>query len=278
MTNKAAAKAAFTRSGFLSENEEFRLARLAKAGDRRAMNRLIEAYDPFLRGMAVRHRSQIELEDRIQIARTAFGHVVQNLFNPDRGLRITALAKFYVRRDLDDAGMKAASRVNLGNSKQRRSAHQNVLRVCEIMDIDPTNTLTDEQAQAVADEIGIKPHDVRAALQTGDAAFVFLDKPSPFDNCDQHDLLRDEMDAAKLLEIRDENEKRLSALEDALAELDQMDAEIIRTSVLAEKPQSVSGIVKRHGSKLTAADARQRATDSFTAAVRRIATQRGLMA
>lgn len=276
MTNKAAAKAAFTRSGFLSEDEEFRLARLARSGDRRAMERLVRAYEPFARGMAHQHKSQMEFEDRLQIAMAALWQAATR-FDPAHGRRLSAYAKFRIKRDLDDAGMKAASRVNLGNSKQRRSAHQNVLRVCAMLGIDPTNTLTDPQAQSVADEIGIKPHDVRAALQTGDAAFVFLDKPSPSDGCDQHDLLCDEIDTAELFEVREENEKRLAALDDALAELDEMDAEIIRTSVLAEKPQSVSGIIKRHGSKLTAADARQRAADSLEAAVGRIATQRGLM-
>lgn len=277
MTNKAAAKAAFTRSGFLTEQEEFRLARLARTGDRRAMERLVKAYEPFARGMAHQHKSQLEFEDRFQIAMAALWQAATR-FDPAHGRRLSAYAKFRIKRDLDDAGMKAASRVNLGNSKQRRSAHQNVLRVCATLGIDPTNTLTDVQAQAVADEIGVKPHDVRAALQTGDAAFVFLDKTPLFSNGDQHDLVADVTDAAELFEIREENEKRLAALEDALSELDDMDAEIVRGSILADKPQAVSAIVKRYGSKLTAADARQRAADSLEAAVRRIATRRGLMA
>ena len=265
MTNRAAAKAAFTRSGFLTEAEEFRLARLARTGDRMAMDRLVSAYEPFARGMAHQHKSQLEYEDRFQIAMAALWQAATR-FDPAHGRRLSAYAKFRIKRDLDDAGMKAASRVNLGNSKQRRSAHQNALRVCGMLGIDPTNTLTDCQAQAVADEIGVKVHDVRAALETGEAAF-----------CVGSDDLVDEADAAELFEIRDENHKRLTALGDALAELDEMDAEIVRTSLLAEKPQSVSAILKRHGCKLTAAEARQRASDLLEAAVRRIASERGLM-
>lgn len=287
MTNRAAAKAAFTRSGFLTEAEEFRLARLARAGDRRAMDKMIAAYDPFLRGMAIRHRSQTELEDRIQIARAAFGHVVQNVFDPGRGKRISAIAKSYVRRDLDNAGIANASRLTLGNkhSKNRRFAHQNVLRVCHKLGFDTSNSLTDEQVRAVISEIGVNKRgkdrvdelDVRGVLESGDAAFVFLDRRLSSGNLDPYDLLPDETDEEQSIEAQQETANRLTLLEDAIAELDDLNAEIIRTSVLSEEPQPLSKLLKRHGCKLTVAAARQCASAALEDAVRRLAAERGLM-
>lgn len=243
MRLSAAAKAAFKRTEFLSEDQEFRLARLAKSGDQRAMQQLITAYQPLARGMAMRHKSQTPLEDRVQIANTALWHAITK-FQPERGRRLSAYAKFWIRRDLNNAGEKAASRLALGNSKKRRAAHQNVLRVCGELGIDPEKYMTDEQAAMVAAEIGVQPHDVRAVVETGDAAFT---------GCVDH--LVDEHDLEESIAISDENNKRLALLEDAISELDEMDADIIRLSVLADKPEPVSSIVKRHGVRMTASEA-----------------------
>lgn len=259
------ARAAFKRTEFLSEEQEFRLARLAKSGDQRAMEKLIIAYQPLARGMAMRHKSQTPIEDRVQIANAALWHAITK-FNPDLGRRLSAYAKFWIRRDLNNAGEKAASRLSLGNSKKRRSAHQNVLRVCGELGIDPEKYLTDEQAAMVAAEIGIQPHDVRAVVETGDAAFT---------GC--VDQLVDEHDPEEAIAVSDENNKRMALLEEAISELDEMDAEIIRLSVLADKPNPVSVIVKRHGVRITATDATAQAKSNLEQIVLGRARDRGLI-
>ena len=260
-----AAKAAFQRAGFLTEDEEFRLARLANAGDERAMTRLIKAYEPLTRGMAIRHKSQTPLEDRIQIANTALWHAITK-FEPERGRRLSAYAKFWIRRDLDDAGAKAASRLFLGNSKQRRAAHQNVLKVCGQLGIDPTMPLTEPQVAAVAEQIGIQPHDVRGVVETGDAAFSV-----------SVDTLVDDGDIEQAIIIQDENDKRLELLQDAISQLDELDAEIIRLTVLSEKPQSITPLLKQHGIKMTAAEASVAAKSKLGDIVTSAAQRRGMM-
>lgn len=265
MRLSAAAKAAFKRTEFLSEENEFRLARLAKSGDQRAMQQLITAYQPLARGMAMRHKSQTPLEDRVQIANTALWHAITK-FQPERGRRLSAYAKFWIRRDLNNAGEKAASRLALGNSKKRRTAHQNVLRVCGELGIDPEKHLTDSQAALVAAEIGVQPHDVRAVVETGDAAFSV-----------PVDTLVDDGDLEQAIIIQDENDKRLELLQDAISQLHELDAEIIRLTVLSEKPQSITPLLKQHGIKMTAAEASAAAKSKLADMVTRAAQRRGMM-
>lgn len=263
MTSKAAVKQAFLRAGFLTVEEEYRLTRAGQAGDRAAMNRLVSAYEPFARGMAFRHRSQQEVEDRIQVAMTALWESAKR-FDPSKGYRLSTYAKARINRDLSDAGEKAASRLKLNRTKNRRKTHQNVLRVCSEMGIDPENRLTDLQARAVADAIGVEPIDVREALETGEAAF-----------CVSVSDLETEDHAPDIAE-RDEAAKRREALVAAVAELSPMMREIARKVILSPRPAPVMPIIRKHRSNLNAGEAQEQAREWLSENLRRQLKQRGL--
>lgn len=276
MTIGYEARKAFQRAGFIEKDTEYRLIALAKLGNQQAVADLIKAYTPFIRNKAARHNSQLPLEDRMQIATLAFTNSIRG-FNPALGYRISTIAAFRIRRDLDDAGMLAASRLNLGNSKVRRTVHQNVLRACSKLGIDPEYRLTDEEVDQVLElmpNIGVTDSDIRAALETGDAAFSSIHC-----GCDGRVAMDipDEYDAAELVEIRDENLKRLEILDKAIEELDELDQQIIRECVLPEKPVSVSSVLKRHRSSKTSAQARQDAVDALTVEVRYLGGVFGLL-
>lgn len=264
MTSKAAAKHAFLRAGFLTVEEEYRLARAAHSGDRSAMNRLVSAYEPFARGLALRHRSQQEPEDRIQVAMSALWQAAER-FDPSKGYRLSTYAKARIVRDLSDAGEKAASRLKLNRTKNRRKTHQNVLRVCSEMGIDPENRLTDEQAKRVADAIGVDSIDVREALETGEAAFCVS----------VSDL--EAVDHAPDIAERDEAAKRREAIVAAVADLSPMMREIARKVILAEKPAAVVPILKRYRANIDATSAKEQAREWLADNLRYQLQQRGLM-
>lgn len=264
MTSKAAVRKAFQRVGFLSVDEEYRLARAGQAGDRAAMNRLVSAYEPFARGMALRHRSQQEIEDRVQVAMTALWEAAKR-FDPGTGYRLSTYARARISRDLSDAGAKAASRLKLNNTKARRKTYQNALRTCTEFGIDPENRLTDAQAQQVADALGVDPMDVRESLETGEAAFCVS----------VSDLTAN--DHAPDIEERDEAAKRREALVAAVADLSPMLREIARRVVLAEKPAAVVPILKRHQANMNATAAVTQTRESLAENLRWQLQQRGLM-
>lgn len=264
MTSKAAVRKAVQRAGFLTVDEEYRLARAAKSGDRAAMNRLVSAYEPFARGMALRHRSQQEIEDRVQVAMTALWEAAKR-FDPGTGYRLSTYARARISRDLSDAGAKAASRLKLNNTKARRKTYQNALRACTEFGIDPENRLTDDQARQVADALGVDPMDVREALETGEAAFCVS----------VSDLATD--DHAEDVEQRDEAAKRREALVAAVADLSPMFREIVRKVILAEKPAAVVPILKRYRANMNAEEAKEQAREWLAENLRWQLQQRGLM-
>lgn len=252
------------RTDFLSKDDEYALVRRAQDGDARARESLVRAYMPLAHRMAAQSRSQLELADRQQIAMMALNQSIDR-FDPARGYRLSTYAKPRISRDLSDEGAKAASRLNLGASKERRSAHHNAIAACGQLGLDSEKRLTDDQAQAVADLIRSTPHNVRAALETGQAAF-----------CVDVDELVDNTTAEELLAIRDENEAREALLRDALAELDEMDRELAENA-LADKPEGVVAIMRRHGARGRAGDAAARATEELIARARVLAFERGLL-
>lgn len=252
------------RTDFLSKDDEYVLVRRAQDGDARARESLVRAYMPLAHRMAAQSRSQLEAEDRQQIAMMALNQSIDR-FDPARGYRLSTYAKPRISRDLSDEGAKAASRLNLGASKERRSAHHNAIAACGQLGLDSEKRLTDDQAKAVAALIRSTPHNVRAALETGQAAF-----------CVDVDELVDDTTAEDLLAIRDENEAREALLRDALAELDEMDRELAQNA-MSDAPQGVVSIMRKHGARGRAGDAAARATQALINQARVLAVQRGLM-
>lgn len=258
---------------FLDIEREFELARAARAGDRRAKEALVRAYMPFAHNMAFRSRSLMELEDKQQVAMIALSDAIDR-FDPERGYRLSTYARPRIARDLSEAGSKAASRLTLGSSKERRSAFHNAIAACDKLGLDSERRLTDEQAQAVATSIRASVHDVRAALQTGDAAF-----------CVSIDELVDETTPEDLLILADENERRARLLEDSIEELDDMERELVTDVLLSETPASASAIIKRHRAerratapapKVPAHVAKQRSHDALVRNLERFARARNL--
>lgn len=252
------------KTDFLSKDEEYALVIRAQAGDARARDKLVRAYLPLAHRMAAQSRSQIEMADRQQIAMLALSQAIDK-FDPARGYRLSTYAKPRISRDLSDEGARAASRLSLGASKERRSAHHNAIGACDRLGLDSEKRLTEDQAQAVADLIRSNIHNVRAALETGQAAF-----------CVDVEELVDDTTAEDLLAIRDEHESRERLLLDALDELDEMDRELA-LNAMADKPAGAAPILRKHGARGRASDAAARATQALIHRARILAFERGLM-
>lgn len=259
----------------LTRDQEYELARAARAGDRRARERLVVSYRPLAHKMAALARSNVELEDRKQIALIALDRTIDR-FDPERGLRLSTLASFRIARDLNEAAERASSRLGLARTKSRRSAHQNAVRACRWLGFDPEQPLTQDQARQVAQAVRASVADVRETLETGDGAFCGI-AHGHGDETEPGALLVDEDTPEDLLIRADERERRQRLIQDAVEELDPMERELAERVLLADKPEPASRVSQRHGWTGTAAEATQRAQQALEANIRRFAVARGLM-
>jgi len=89
--------------GNLTREQEKTLARAAQAGDRKAVNALVEANLRFVIQVAKQYQGMgLELEDLI-----AFGNIglfeAAERFNPDKGVKFITFAVWYIRAELQKA-------------------------------------------------------------------------------------------------------------------------------------------------------------------------------
>jgi RNA polymerase primary sigma factor len=91
------------RIGNLTREQETALAKAAQAGDRKAINALVEANLRFVIQVAKQYQGMgLELEDLI-----AFGNIglfeAAERFNPDKGVKFITFAVWYIRAELQKA-------------------------------------------------------------------------------------------------------------------------------------------------------------------------------
>lgn len=89
--------------GNLTREQEVSLARAAQAGDRKAVNALVEANLRFVIQVAKQYQGMgVELEDLIAFGNIGLFEAVER-FNPDKGVKFITFAVWYIRAELQKA-------------------------------------------------------------------------------------------------------------------------------------------------------------------------------
>jgi len=270
-------RAALKRSGFLTEQREFDLARRARAGDEKAFDELVMAYEPMVIATVARAKPGKPIDpDRYQVAMAALTHAARR-FDPDMGLRLSASAKYWIRKQLWWHDTSQSSDLNLGQGNGMRAARMNTLRACERLGLDPDKHLTDAEVRQICGLIStpknrVNEYHVRGFLESGKDRFS-----TSLDEC----VGRGEEPAADADDDEDavsvaERDARLDLMHEAVDRLGPVDADIVRLNLLADKPLAVTKVLARHGVKAPVAKARQAAMEALERAMRDIAASRGV--
>ena len=124
------------REGFLTEDEEVRLARAWRdTGDVAARNRLVTAYHPLVMSIARRFTKTRSLQDDPDMLQHAYIGLLKAAdgFDPERGFRFSTYAAWWVRAELQDYRMSNWSLVKRGRSAKARKAFFNLARIEETL-------------------------------------------------------------------------------------------------------------------------------------------------
>jgi RNA polymerase sigma-32 factor len=233
----------------LDEQEENALARRYRsAADRSAADRLVTSHLRLVAKIAFGYRGY-GLPTADLIAEGGLGLVkAVERFDPDRGVRLSAYARFWIRAQIQAYVLATWSLVKIGTTGAQKKLFFNLRRLkAQLQEID--NAISPEAASKIARALDVTETEVvemnwrLSATETSLNAAVAEDGDG-----DWQDRLADESEDQEAVMTRcDELRHRRESLAAALTQLTPRAREIIRERYLCEEPVSLAVLAARYG-------------------------------
>lgn len=160
----------------LGRDEERELARRAEAGDADAAGRLIASHLRFVIKIARRYRgSGLPMSDLIQEGTVGLIRAVRR-FNPDRGVRLSTYAMWWIRSAIQDHVMHSWSLVRMGTTNAQKAL---ILRLRQVTAelIGGAEGLSDEITARLAKSFGATANEVATLARRLAGGDWSLDQP-----------------------------------------------------------------------------------------------------
>ncbi len=229
-------------------------------GDEQALHRLVTAYLRLAIAMAAKYRRYgAPMSDLIQEA--GLGRMkAASKFDPDRGVRFSTYAVWWIKASIQDYVMRNWSMVRTGSTSAQKSLFFNMRRVrAKIeteMDLEGRDASSSEIRREIAEELGVPLRDVNMMEARLAGADFSLNAPQAGEEGREWvETLEDEGEQA---EARIERDSDLGRARDWLTEafeaLTPRERLIINARKLAEEPETLESL----GTKLSLSKERVR--------------------
>ncbi len=231
----------------LDREQERALALRAQAGDREAMDALVEANLRYVVAVARQYRRYgIKVSDLIAEGNLGLMMAVRK-FDPDRGTRFVTYAGYWIRAYVLDAVVRSTTMVGAGSGPLRSKLffrlRRERARVANLVE-DPH-----ERNEVMAERFGVSPDKMREMMKRLDARDVSLDQPV-FDDASTTlvDTLADKSEGQEHSFLVTEHRAAIEArLVEALAELDRRERYIVEQRLMADDEMSLAAIGRQLG-------------------------------
>ncbi len=258
----------------LTEAEERRLARAwREKGDVAARNRLVSAFEPLV-GAMVRRFTRGRPQDEADMIQHGYLALIRaaDSFDPERGVRFSTYAAWWVRAELQDYRLNNFSLVRRGRSAKARKAFFRLGSVEAATPARPGEREEDREAR-IARTLGVRPDELDAMRRQFAAADSSLHRPaSEEENGAQVlDLLPDpdcnvEAEVARRHDLGVVRE----ALVRHLAKLPPRERDIVMANVMRDPPATLQQLSEVHGiSRERVRQLRERGLERLRASIRR---------
>lgn len=237
-------------ASMLDAEQEATLARAWRNhGDKAALDRLITSYMRLALSMAAKFRRYgASMPDLTQEAAMGLMKAAEK-FDPDRGVRFSTYAMFWIKAQLQDYVMRNWSLVRTGSTTSQKSLFFNLRRVqARLMrEAAARGEALEGEAltEAVAAELGVPVHDV-AMMEgrlAGSDASLNATQASDEDGREWIDVLEDEgAQAADLFAARHDRSVLRDHLSQALQTLTPRERLIVRERQLVAAPRTLESL------------------------------------
>ena len=164
------------RQPMLDPDEEKALARRAGAGDGDATHRLIASHLRFVIKIARSYRgSGLPMSDLVQEGTLGLIHAVRR-FNPDRGVRLSTYAMWWIRAAMQEHVVRSWSLVRIGTTNVQKALFLRLRRMTAEL-IGGAEDISDEIAGKLARSFGTTAAEVAALARRMAGGDLSLDQP-----------------------------------------------------------------------------------------------------
>ena len=229
----------------LTPEEEYDLAiELYENGSLSAAKKLVMSHMRFVAFIAHGYKGYgLEQADLIQEGTIGLMKAVKR-FNPHKKVRLSSFAVYWIRAEIHEYIFKNWKIVKIATTKAQRKlffklkqAKSNIFQ-----------SLTNEQAKVIADDLGVKEKDViemESRLQLNDVAFEVNDDEDAF--TPEHYVADPGKNPEQLVLTDKSQEDQHKKLYQALSSLDQRSIEILQSRYLKEKKETLHTLADKYG-------------------------------
>lgn len=158
-----------------------------------------------------------------------------NRYDPDKGARFGVFALYWIKAEIQEFVIRNWRIVRVATTKAQRKLFFNLRR--KLKDY-ADRRLTREDTRKIAEELDVRPEDVdtmRHRMTAPDIPFETLDPGDDEEGRSPAHLMGDSTDIEQETVDRDETERRLGLLREAIATLDERSRDILVSRQLAEE-------------------------------------------
>ena len=232
----------------LTAEEERKLAEdLYYREDLDAARRLVLSHLRFVVHIARSYNGYgLPLGDLIQEGNVGLMKAVKR-FNPEKGVRLVSFAVHWVKAEIHEYVLRNWRIVKVATTKAQRKLFFNLRGAKKKL-----AWLTDDEAKAIAEDLGVETHQVREMEQRLAARDAAFDAPADDDDespayTPAYYLEDHSSDPALLLEQQDTEEDSYGRMAEALASLDERSQDILRSRWLGEAKATLHDLADKYG-------------------------------
>ena len=229
----------------LTPEEEYDLAiELYENGSLPAAKKLVMSHMRFVAFIAHGYKGYgLEQADLIQEGTIGLMKAVKR-FNPHKKVRLSSFAVYWIRAEIHEYIFKNWKIVKVATTKAQRKLFFKLKKAKSNI----FQSLTNEQAKVIADDLGVKEKDViemESRLQLNDVAFEVNDDEDAY--TPEHYVADPGKNPEQLVLSDKSQEDQHKRLYQALSSLDQRSIEILQSRYLKEEKETLHTLADKYG-------------------------------
>jgi len=188
----------------------------------------------------------LPLGDLIQEGNVGLMKAVKR-FNPEKNVRLVSFAVHWIKAEIHEYVLRNWRIVKVATTKAQRKLFFNLRGAKKKL-----AWLTDEEANAIAKDLGVESHQVREMEQRLSARDAAFDAPADDDDesaayAPAHYLEDHSNDPAKLLEKANTEQDSYGRMAEAMSSLDERSQDILRSRWLTDTKATLHDLADKYG-------------------------------